>query len=260
MPLDRLVELLHHFLLTLMRTSSLMIFWPLWDHRATPRPVKVFSMLVVALVLTPVAAPHLPAFPADWPALLSLALREFLLGLGIGLILRVIFAGVHMAGNLAAVYMGFGMVTLYDPQTQGQGTVVADLMVLVALMLFLSLEIHHALFRLLAQSFVDLPMGGLPRLPLQALQFLVGLGALAFKLAVQCLAPVIAVLFVTQVTLGYMARAVPQIQVMILSFPLTIALGLLFISFTLIFTGGLLQEQFGALKRPLTTFMRAWQG
>ena len=260
MQVDWLVTLLQNFLLVALRTGCLMFFWPVWDYRVVPRQVKVFSMLVIAMALTPAVSPYLPAFPATWPAAVSLGLREVLLGLGVGVIIRAIFAGVQMAGNLAALYMGFSMVTLFDPQTQEQNTVIADFLMLVALLLFLALEVHHALLRLLAQSFVDLPLGDLKALPLQASQLLVGLGTLAFRLAVCLMAPVFSVLFLMQLTLGFLSRAVPQIQIMILSFPLTIALGLLFFSLTLMFVGVSLQEQFSGLKTPLNQWLKAWQG
>jgi flagellar biosynthetic protein FliR len=260
MEIDGLVTLLQNFLLVALRTGCLMFFWPVWDYRTVPRQIKVFSLFVIALALTPAVSPLLPAFPATGPAAVSLALREVLLGLGVGVIIRAIFAGVQMAGNLAALYMGFSMVTLFDPQTREQNTIIADFLMLAALLLFLALEVHHALFRLLAHSFVDLPLGDARALPFQASQMLVGLGSLAFRLAVSLMAPVLSVLFFLQLTLGFLSRAVPQIQIMILSFPLTIALGLLFFSLTLLSVGVNLQEQFSSLKTPLQQWLKAWQG
>ena len=80
-----------------------------------------------------------------------------------------------------------------------------------------------------------------------------------FSLAVQLLAPVLALLFLTQVALGLVARAVPQIQVMIVGFPLTIAVGFFFLSLTLMMVGPALVDQFVALKIPLTHIIGAWK-
>ena len=80
-----------------------------------------------------------------------------------------------------------------------------------------------------------------------------------FRLSVQLLAPVLALLFLTQLALGLVARAVPQIQVMMVSFPLTIGLGLFFLSLTLMVTGPALVDQFINLQVPLARIVGAWK-
>jgi flagellar biosynthetic protein FliR len=204
-------------------------------------------------------ATFLPAFPANWSAGVILVIREFLIGLGFGLVFRFLFAGIEMAANLVAVQMGFGMATILDPQTQAQNTLLAQLLVLVATLIFLSMNGHHALLRLLAQSYQEVPLQTSISLPGSLFAYVLNLGRLMFTLAVQLLAPVLALLFLTQVALGLLARAVPQIQVMIVGFPLTIAVGFFFLSLTLMVAGPVLVDQFVALKMPLTQVIGAWK-
>jgi len=225
-----------------------------------PPHSRVFSLLVIALALTPVAAPWLPPLPSTWPALLALVLREFLLGLSLGLLVRFFLAGVQMAGHLVSIQMGFGMVTLIDPHSQGQSTIIADLFLFLAILVFLGVNGHHFLLRLLARSFEEIPMGRPLALPESLSLFLPRCGALMYQLAVTLAAPVLAALFLTQVALGVVARAVPQIQVMLLSFHLTIGLGLLFLSFTLTLLGSVLAGNLAGLKYPLHQVWQAWGG
>ena len=96
-------------------------------------------------------------------------------------------------------------------------------------------------------------------LPGSLFAYVPNLGRLMFSLAVQLLAPVLALLFLTQVALGLVARAVPQIQIMIVGFPLTIAVGFIFLSLTLMGAGPSLVDQFVALKTPLTHILGAWK-
>ena len=96
-------------------------------------------------------------------------------------------------------------------------------------------------------------------LPGALFTYVPSLGCLMYNLAVQLLAPVLALLFLTQLALGLVARAVPQIQVMIVGFPLTIALGLFFLSLTLMVAGPALIDQFVALKIPLDRILGAWK-
>lgn len=258
--MDWLLGQWQNFLLVVLRTSCLLVFWPIWDSRFIPMLVRVFSLLTIALALTPVVAPLLPPFPTAWPALMVLVLQEFLLGLSLGLLVRFILAGAQMAGNLLSIQMGFGMVTLIDPQSQSQSTVIADLFLFLAALVFITCNGHHALLRLLVLSFQEAPVGRPFSVPGALFLFLPGFGALMYQMAVMLAAPVLVALFLTQVSLGLIARAVPRIQVMLLSFPLTIALGLFFLSFTLVMVGPALADHFANLPNPLHQVLRAWRG
>jgi len=255
-----LITLWQQFILVTLRAGCFLLFCPPWNSRFIPMQVRALSVLGLALALTPVVSPWLPPFPADWPAGLLLVLREFLIGLTCGLVFRFLFAGVAMAGNLVAVYMGFGMATLLDPQTQAQNTVLAELLVLMTTLIFLTLNGHHVLLRLLVHSFQEVPLAPVVSLPGGLLKVTMDLGRLMFHLGVQLLAPVLALLFLTQLALGLVARAVPQIQVMIVGFPLTISLGFFFLSVTLMVTGAVLGDQVSDLAIPLEGILRVWKG
>ena len=257
--MDNLIVTWQNFLLVSLRAGCLLLFCPPWDSRLIPVPVRVISILGLSLVLTPVVSPFLPPFPTSWVAALFLVVREFFLGLGCGLVFRFLFAGVQMAGNLVSVQMGFGMATLLDPQSRARNTLLAELLVLLATLIFLTMDGHHALIRLLSRSFHDVPLQTAFSFPASLITSVSDLGRLMFQLAIRLLAPVLALLFLTQLALGLVARAVPQIQVMLVGFPLTIALGLFFVSVTLMFVGPALVDQFAALKVPLEHALVAWK-
>lgn len=251
---------LQHFFMVVIRVGSILFFLPVWDSRLVPVQIKVYSILVISLALTPVVSGTLPPFPDNWIAAVVLVLRELLLGLSLGLVVRYVFSGVQMAGALIGVQMGFGMVTLIDPQSGIPTSMMSDVLMLVATVLFLAVDGHHLLLWVLAQSFGEVPVGGPAMMPGSLYSFLVPLGSLMFQLAVKLVAPIILVLFLTQVAMGLVARTVPQVQVMILAFPLTIALGLVFLSMTLMLFGPQLIGKFAWFKGPLFQVLRAWQG
>jgi flagellar biosynthetic protein FliR len=257
--MENLILTWQNFLLVTLRTGFLLFFCPPWDSRLIPQPVRIFSVLGLAFALTPVVSPFLPPFPTRWAEGVALVFREFLLGMGFGLVFRFLFAGVQMAGNLAAVQMGFGMATLLDPQTQAQNTLLAELLMLVATLIFLTMDGHHALLRLLARSFQEVPPIAGGSFPAGLFPYITGLGSMMYQLGVQLLAPVVALLFLVQLALGLVARAIPQLQVMVVGFPLTIALGLFFLSVTLLALGPALADQFAALKIPLERILWAFK-
>ena len=257
--MEKFIIIWQNFLLVTLRAGCLLYFCPPWDSRLIPMQVRVFSILGLSLALTPIVTPYLPPFPATWSAGALLVVREFLVGLGCGLVFRFLFAGVQMAANLVAIQMGFGMATLLDPQTQAQNTLLAEMLVLLATLIFLTMNGHHVLLRLLAWSYQEVPLETSISLPGALFTYVPSLGCLMYNLAVQLLAPVLALLFLTQLALGLVARAVPQIQVMLVGFPLTIALGLFFLSLTLMVAGPALMDHFVALKVPLERILGAWK-
>jgi|UniRef100_A0A7C3YY06 flagellar biosynthetic protein FliR len=257
--MDHIIVMLQNFLLVSLRAGCLLYFCPPWDSRFIPAQIRLFSILGLSLALTPLVAPYLPPFPGTWSAGVYLVIREVLIGLGCGLAFRFMFAGIRMAGDLVAIQMGFGMASLVDPDTQAQNTILAEMLVLLATLVFLALDGHQALLRLLAQSFQEVPLNTNVTLPVILASLVPELGRLMYSLAVQALAPVFALLFLTQLALGLVARAVPQIQVMIVGFPLTIALGLFFLSLTLAASGQVLVDQFAHLKVTLTQILLAWK-
>ncbi|MFZ5450951.1 MAG: flagellar biosynthetic protein FliR [Thermodesulfobacteriota bacterium] len=255
-----LILQLQHFFLVVMRVGCVLFFMPIWDSRTVPAQVKIFSILVIALVLTPVVGGTLPPFPHTWVALLFLVLRELLLGLSLGLVVRFVFSGIQMAGTLLGVQMGFGMVTLIDPQTADSSSLIADVFTLTATVLFLALDGHHMLLRVLAQSFGEAPVGGPALMPAGIFSFLLPMGSVMFQLMVKLVAPILLVLFLTQVAMGLVARTVPRVQVMIMAFPLTIALGLVFLSLTMTLIGYQLSNKFSWLQAPLAQVLKLWHG
>lgn len=258
--MESLICLWHKYLMVSLRVGVLLFFLPPWDNRLIPGKIKVFFVLGLSLALTPTVSPYLPAFPASAFAALFLVLRELLMGLSLGLGFRCLFSGVQLAGHLVSLQMGFGMATLIDPQSQAQNTLLAELLTWVALLVFLAADGHHLLLVLLVRSFQEVPLTASLTVPQILGDFMPFLGKLMFSLGIQLLAPVLALLWLTQLALGLMARAVSQLHVMVVGFPLTIALGLFFLALTLVVLSGVLLEQFAALRIPLGRVLESWKG
>ena len=193
--------------------------------------VRVSLALFLSFIFTPLLEP-LPTWPMPFGLFAFNLLRELALGLLMGYILYLTFAGLQLAGQLVELPMGFTMVNVLDPQTGGQMPIIGQLYFLVALWLFILVKGDHTLLAVLAQSYRLLPVGetiiftkGLPYL-------LRAFGNL-FLMAVQVALPLFGVLFLTDVGLGVLARLVPQINVFFLGFPLKVFLGLFLLALSL---------------------------
>ncbi|CAK7064101.1 MAG: Flagellar biosynthetic protein FliR [Desulfovibrio sp.] len=223
------------FLLTFMRISLLVFMLPFYGGENVPVIVKGALAMVMALALWPHLSFHGAAFPAHPLGIILMILGELLIGLMLALSVQVIFAGIQTGGQLMGFQMGFTMATVADPQSGGQVSITSHLLYMVAFVAFLTLDGHLYLLQALTSSFAIMPPGGFFA---RSMLFtdLITLSAQMFVLAVKVAAPILASLFLIEVALALMARAAPQMNLLIIGMPIKIAVGFffMFIVFTLL--------------------------
>jgi flagellar biosynthetic protein FliR len=242
-----------------LRVAAILTTIPLFESRAIPVLVKVGLALAVSVLLLPMLDTDGLVFPGEALLLVLGILREILLGAAIGLTVKLLFAGVQMAGQIVGFQMGIALANVVDPATSDQLPFLAEFNQIVAMLVFVAVNAHHLLIRALVDSF--------DRIPLMSFQVngavmdrLLHTGGQMFVTAIQVGAPLIAVLLLTSVALGLVARTVPQMQVFIVAMPLKVMLGLLFIGIGLPYLMPMLQELFGDLHRDVLTLMAAGRG
>jgi flagellar biosynthetic protein FliR len=243
------------FLVVFVRCSGVVLFGPVFSSRMFPPAGKAGLAGTLAILLAPALRAQGFRFPSDGVSATATLLGEFAIGAVLGLAVRFTFAGISLAGELAAVQMGAGLPAVLDPQTMTQVSSVSQFLDQIAILTFLAVGGHHAVLAALAQSFTLAP-------PLSvgysghAMQFLMGLFGSALTLAVRMAAPVGAAMLVTMVTLGLLHRVAPQVNVFMVSFTLTIGVGLLVLLFALPTMGAVMISSY----RELPTLLPALLG
>lgn len=215
------------FLLSLIRISLLVFLLPFYGGENVPATAKAALCLVITLAVWPHLSFPGAAFPDHPLALALLVAGELLIGLMLGLFMQIIFAGIQTGGQMMGFQMGFSMSTVIDPQSGGQLTTTAHLLYMVALVSFLTLDGHLYLLQALASSFAIMPPGAFFA---RSVLFtdLITLSARMFILAVKVAGPILASLFLIEVALALMARAAPQMNLLIIGMPIKIAVGFFF--------------------------------
>lgn len=211
------------FLWPLTRILGLIAAAPLFGNLAVPMRVK----LGLGIMLTLVIAPVVPAQPAADPMSLAgllIVMQQAVIGLAMGFAMRVVMAAVEMAGEAAGLTMGFGFATFFDPQTRARSSALAQFLALLALMIFLALNVHLMMLETLARSFITLPIAATP-LGTGGFRQLALWGGLIFSSGVQLALPIIAALLLTNIALGILTRASPQLNLFGIGFPITVAAG-----------------------------------
>jgi flagellar biosynthetic protein FliR len=227
------------FLLVLGRTSGLVISAPFWGGRAVPGLVRVVVAVSLSVAVYPLAKPA--GVGAQHAASLLFLLTalggEVLLGLVLGWAAQLLFAGMRLAGQEIEIKMGLGLAQLVDPQEGGQTTVLSTLFELMAALVFFSLNGHHLLIRALASSYSLFPLaevGAHGRAPLlSAVEGMVVSTGEIFTIALRVSAPVVAGLLLSDIVLGIVSRAIPQMNVFVVALPLQLAFGMLLLLLSL---------------------------
>lgn len=215
----------------LTRILGLIASAPLFSNNSIPRRVKV----AFGVVLAAIVAPTLPALPTVDPmsldGLLILA-QQLVVGLAMGFTMRIAFAAVEMAGEVTGLTMGLGFATFFDPHSQGRSSSINQFLSLLAIMLFLAANVHLMLLAVLVDSFHSLPIAPLP-IGAAGMQRLAEWGGRIFSSGVQLALPMIAALLITNMALGILTRAAPQLNLFAIGFPVTLGIGFIVLALAL---------------------------
>jgi flagellar biosynthetic protein FliR len=249
-------ELIEAFLLVFIRVSAIILMIPVFGDTVVPSIVKWSLSLIVALIIFPLVKGGIgPLGALDFFHLAVRIAGELLIGISIGFTARFIFAGFQMAGELLGFQMGFSVASVIDPTSNVQVSVIAEFLYMLSLLLFLGVDAHHIIIGAISESYQVISPQAV-HYSGQFTQVMIRLSQEVFMIAVKISAPVMAVLLFTNVALGVVARTVPQINIFIVSFPLQISIGLLFIGLTAPVFAQLVQRIFFGMAEKIGLLLR----
>lgn len=216
------------FFLIFARFIAFLSVAPIFSRKGIPNIVKIALALFLSIIIVGIA----PAPAANTSnSILMFALlivNESILGLALGYLATLMFAIIGMGGQFIDFQMGLSIGAIYDPGTQTQSTLFGSLYNWMALMLLLAINGHHYMLKAVAESFRILPVGTVDMSKYNA-EGIVHLFTDSIGIAFQIAVPVLIVLILTDIILGIIARTVPQLQIFLLSIPIKIMLGILFL-------------------------------
>jgi flagellar biosynthetic protein FliR len=198
---------------------------PVFAGSNVPQRLKIGLAALIALLVAP-TLPDTSRLALDSANGVATLFSQVLLGLAMGMILRVIFAGIELAGEIAGMQMGMNFAGFFDPTTHAEGTPVGSWLGLIATLAFLSINGHLMMVHAIAESFRVFPIGsGL--VPTAEWHRLSQAGGEMFAIGVYAALPVMATMLVCNLAIGVLARIAPQLNVLSISFPVTMLAGML---------------------------------
>jgi len=242
------------YMLVLLRVSILLFMFPVFSSKVFPNRLKIGLAMVVSLLFYSVVEVDLSRFPMSVIATGLLILAEAMIGMTLGLCLRMFFGAVQLAGQIIGFQMGFAMINVVDPQTGANVSIMDQLGYWVCVVVFLLLNGHHIMFMAMIDSFKLVPIGFF-MMPEVMMAKVIDLGAQLFLLSIKIGAPVIASLAFVSVGFGLVSKFSPQMNVMIVAFPLKIVAGLVLFGLTLQIIAIMTQSYVGEFKELLMYFL-----
>ncbi|MCF7762472.1 MAG: flagellar biosynthetic protein FliR [Verrucomicrobia bacterium] len=220
------MELFFTWFLVFVRTAAFLYFFPLFSGGNVPARLRIslagmFSILIASSVQNPV---DLASFQVV--QVVFLIFQEVSIGLYLSMSTRLIFYGIQLAGHFMSTEMGLQTSTLITPADSIPVAIPAAVLNMLAIMLFLSLDIHHMLILTFQRTYDVLPIGGAVLSNPLFDDMTLRAGRL-FLLGVQIAAPLIAISFLLNVVLMMLGRAVPQMNIFFESFTIRLMSGLI---------------------------------
>ena len=217
-------------LLVIFRISGLMIYGPIFGSSVIPIRIKLFLSLVLGLAVYPLVGSDLLASVSSlglW-TLAPVMVGELMIGLVIGFVASMPFVAVQAGGLIMGQQMGLGFARFFNPAMEDNADVLGQVLFFMILATFVMIGGHEWMVLAVLHSFDHIP------LPVAALQvadsglvaLLVGMLKAVLEVALRVAAPLLALIFMQTVAMGFIAKTVPQMNILSLGFPLRILGGL----------------------------------
>ncbi|MCA9429355.1 MAG: flagellar biosynthetic protein FliR [Candidatus Omnitrophica bacterium] len=221
-----LVDQFRLFMLIFVRISAMAVSAPVLSSALLRVPVQLIVGLVSALSLIVFSQLPPDTVLPDWGWAYALMIGgEVLMGVSLGFLVSLIIGGIQIGGEIIDHLIGFAVVDVIDPVTNESASLIGNLKGLLATLLFLLLHGHHHMFRGLMRTFEAVPPGA-AGMPIAVWPFILGYSEALFSVGLQIAAPCLIVMTLIYVPEGFLARMVPQLNLMINDVPFRIAIGL----------------------------------
>ncbi len=219
------------FMYPLARVLAFMAIAPLFNNNAVSMRIRLLIGVAISVGVAPLVPPIAPIEPASAAGLLMLA-REMLIGFAMGFSMRIVFGAISMAGEQIGMQMGLGFAVSYDPMNTAQTPVLSEFLALLTTLIFLSINGHLMMIATLAQGFQVLPVALEGFAPTAWLNIVMH-GQVIFATGLLLALPVTGAMIITNLSLGVLNRAAPQLNLFAIGFPITIAGGFVMLLLTL---------------------------
>jgi flagellar biosynthetic protein FliR len=209
--------------LIMARIGGLVVFAPFFSNSAIPVKARALLTAAITIMILPFAGADLP-MPQDLGTMVAAMIGEMLIGMLMGLIISMIFAGLQLAGLIIDQQMGIGMAQVFDPMFEEETSVLSQFYFWLAMIVFLTIRGHILLLGAMVKSIETLPPGQFV-VTENVVGELFKIMTVSFVIAIQVSAPLLLAVLLTTLAMGFVARTVPQLNILSVGFSIRQLLG-----------------------------------
>jgi len=233
---------------------------PLLDLRSVPPLWRVALAVCFAAALAPGIAQSLPetSVSLTWPSLAMECVRSLVVGALLGFTVNLVFTAVRYAGSIVGMQIGFAIVNSFDPLSNSQVSVISQMYYLLAVLLFFTTGAHQILVAAMFQSSLAVPPFA-PGDPVGGAWYLMREFSSVFILGLKIAAPVVIVLLLVSASMGVIVKTVPQLNVLVVGFPIKIGVGLITVGLSLVFFRQVTVTAMSGMQNKLAEMLLAMQ-
>jgi len=206
------------------RLAAMVMAMPGVGDGTTPTRLRLAFALLLCLVVTPVVYPQLPVIPLTVGELTGDVLREGLIGIAIGAILRAFLSAMASAGEVISIATTLSFAQTANPTNGQDNTTLATFLTLMAGVLVMVTDLHHLFLGAIVRSYTLFPFGHPPPVG-DFTQLAIRTTGQAFAIGIQLAAPVLVFSLIFNLATGLVGRAMPQFQIYFAAAPLQVMLG-----------------------------------
>ncbi|MDH5681138.1 MAG: flagellar biosynthetic protein FliR [Spirochaetota bacterium] len=226
MWVEFLIGKFQFFLLIMMRMFGMIAVAPFFSSVLIPMRVKATLALTITLVIFPILSEQLPMkIPQNFVDYILLVINELAIGLSIGLVVSIIFATFQLAGQFFSIQMGFGISEVFDPLSQIHVPLVGQFLALIGILIFFLVGGHILLIEGVFESYFKLPVLDIMNDSKPLMDLMIEVFNDMFVTALKISLPIIGTLFIVTLSMGLLAKFAPQMNILMLGFPIYITIG-----------------------------------
>jgi flagellar biosynthetic protein FliR len=207
------------------RVAAMAMTMPGLGDQPAPAQVRLAFSLLMAIVIAQVVGPTLPPIPASLSDLAGDIIREVLIGLAIGAILRTFLGALAVAGEMISIATTLSFAQTANPTLAQQSSTLASFLSLLGVVLIFSTDLHHLFIGAMVRSYSLFPYGHPPPVGDFATLAVRTVSSM-FLLGLQLAAPILIFSLVFNLASGLVGRAMPQFQIFFAAAPLQLLFGL----------------------------------
>ena len=213
-----------YFVMVFLRIMTLFFFLPIIGDSVVPTRLRILLALGMTMVIWPQASPSFieKSHIAHWDmsVMFLLTLREVFIGFCMGFAAKFIFYAASIMSQLVGVNMGFQAASMFNPTLGEQASSFSTFTNWIIVVALILLNFHHVLILNIGKSFYTMPLS-FSLMNQQIAGHMVHLVHDAFVLGLKMAAPLLCVQILVTISLGLVNRAIPQLNVLVMNFPLS---------------------------------------